>query len=468
MQIPILNGIYKSNNGDVRVSYPVNLIPVPEKNGISLGYLKPADGIIMGVDLVGLDRGGINWNGELYRVSGEYLYKINEDWTVVNLGSVGFGGLVSFDYSFDRLAIASGGSLYYYSSSLGLIKVVDPDLGVALDVVWVDGYFMTTDGTNLVVTELTDPTQVNPLKYGSSEVDPDRIVALKKIRNEIYAINRYTIEVFDNVGGEVFPFQRVSGAQIQKGCVGTHSCCVFEDTVAFIGGARNEAPAIYLGVNSTTTKISSNEIDKLLMELTEDQLSECELESRSHESHRFLYVHLPDRTVVFDFNASKVFEENVWFTVTTSINGFSKYKAHGIVWCYNKWIVGDPNSGLVGYFNQNNSEHWNSTPVRWEFATTIVYGEATGAAFNQIELLHFNGNFDIDKNPAIATSYSVDGNSWSQDKTITTGTPGNTNKRLVWFRQGHMRNWRIQRFKGDSTSHLSFLRLEAQIEKLMR
>jgi hypothetical protein len=29
-----------------------------------------------------------------------------------------------------------------------------------------------------------------------------------------------------------------------------------------------------------------------------------------------------------------------------------------------------------------------------------------------------------------------------------------------------MRNWRIQRFRGDSDSHMSFARLEAQIEAL--
>jgi hypothetical protein len=29
-----------------------------------------------------------------------------------------------------------------------------------------------------------------------------------------------------------------------------------------------------------------------------------------------------------------------------------------------------------------------------------------------------------------------------------------------------MRNWRIQRFQGDSDAHISFVRLEAQIEAL--
>ena len=76
---------------------------------------------------------------------------------------------------------------------------------------------MLTDGEFLIVTELNDPFSVSPLKYGSSEADPDPVKAILKLRNEPYALNRYTIEVFDNVGGEGFPFQRIEGAQTQTG-----------------------------------------------------------------------------------------------------------------------------------------------------------------------------------------------------------------------------------------------------------
>jgi hypothetical protein len=82
-----------------------------------------------------------------------------------------------------------------------LTQNTDPDLGTVLDVVWVDGYWMTTDGEFLVVTDLTNPLAVDPFKYGSSEVDPDPVKALLKVRNEVYALNRHTIEAFDNVGG---------------------------------------------------------------------------------------------------------------------------------------------------------------------------------------------------------------------------------------------------------------------------
>jgi hypothetical protein len=68
--------------------------------------------------------------------------------------------------------------------------------------------------------------------------------------------------------------------------------------------------------------------------------------------------------------------------------------------------------------------------------------------------------------PTINTSYSIDGQTWSQQKFIKAGKTGERAKRLVWFHQGWMRNWRVQRFQGTSDAHMSFARLEAAIEPL--
>ena len=465
MQIPIVNGVYTDNGPDLRTSYPVNMVPTPKKQGVSNGYLRPGDGIVANGSGPGVDRGGINWNGVCYRVMGTKLVTVASNGAVTVLGDVGgpVNTLVTMDYSFDRLAIASGGRLYYWNGAL--TQVTDPDLGIVLDVVWVDGYFMTTDGTSLIVTDLTDPTQVNPLKYGSSEVDPDPVVALLKLRNEVYALNRNTIEVFDNVGGDFFPFQRIDGAQVQKGVIGTFGCCVFIETVAFLGSGRNEEPGIYLGANATAQKISTQEIDQLLLNYTEAQLATVKLEARNDRAHQHLYVHLPDRTIVYDAAASAELGDQVWFTLTTSTVGFSQYRARNLVWAYDKWLIGDPQSNAIGYLVDNIGTHWGQI-VRWEFGTLIVYNESNGAIFNELELVSLTGRVALGVDPIITTSYSVDGVAWSQDRPLRVGTTGNTTKRLAWFQQGHMRNWRIQRFRGDSQAHLSFVRLEAQIEPL--
>ena len=466
MQIPILSGIFTDNGPDLRTSYPVNLVPVPKASGISSGYLRPGDGIVANGTGPGADRGGINWRGELYRVMGTKLVEISSAGVVTVLGDVGgpVDELVTFDYSFDQLAIASGGRLYYWNGAT-LAQVTDPDLGVVLDFVWVDGYFMTTDGEFLVVTELSDPFAVNPLKYGSSEVDPDPVVALLKLRNEVYALNRNTIEVFDNVGGALFPFARIDGAQIQKGVVGTFACCVYQESIAFLGNGRNEAPGIYIGANGIAKKISTQEIDEILLQFTEAQLATVKLEARNDRAHQHLYIHLPDRTLVFDASASQALQDMVWFTLTSTVSGFAQYRARNLVYAYDKWLVGDPQSSNIGYLVDTIGSHWGEQ-VRWEFGTLIVYNEGKGALFHDMELVSLTGRVALGIDPQISTSYSVDGLSYSQEKFIKVGTIGNTAKRLAWFQMGHMRNFRIQKFRGDSDSHISFVRLEAKIEGL--
>lgn len=464
MQIPILNGIYTDGVADFRTSYPINMVPIPKQQGISSGYLRPADGITQNGTGPGISRGGINWNGVCYRVMGTKLVSIDQAGIVTTLGDVGGTGQVTMDYSFDRLAIASGGSLFYWDES-SLTKVTDPDIGTVLDVAWVDGYFMTTDGEFLVVTELSDPTQVNPLKYGSSEVDPDKINGIIKLRNEIYALNRYTIEVFDNIGGEFFPFQRIDGAQIQKGAVGTHAACVIAESIAFVGSGRNESPGVYIGSNANAIKISTREIDVILSEFSENDLADVILESRNDKAHQHLWIRLPNQTLVYDVAASQVLGEQVWFIMTSSLNGLSSYSSKDLVWCYDKWLVGDPASPNVGYLDDSLASHWGEI-VRWEFGTSIIYNDGRGAILHDMELVCLTGRVAFGSDPQISTSYSVDGETWSQDKYVKVGKQGDRIKRILWLQQGSMRNWRIQRFRGDSQSFISVARLESRIEPL--
>lgn len=469
MQVGILNGIFADEVPDFRASYPVNMVPVPKEQGISKGYLKPADGIVANGTGPGIDRGGINWSGVCYRVMGTKLVSIDSAGTVTTLGdvgapTVGYSDQCTLDYSFTQLAIASGGRLYYWNGAT-LTQVTDPDLGYVIDFIWIDGYFMFTDGENIGVTELNNPLAVDPFKYGSSEVDPDPVNGLLKLQNEAYALNRNTIEVFNNIGGDVFPFQRIDGAQIEKGSVGTHTACTFGEVMAFMGGGRNEAIGVYLGQHSQATKISTREIDIILQEFTEEQLSLCVVEEKVDKAHRTLLIHLPDRTLAYDFSASQVLQTPVWYVLTTAIVGFSQYRARNLVRCYDRWLVGDPESFSVGYLDENLSTHYGES-VRWEFGTTIIYNDGLGAIFHQLELVALPGRVPLGVDPTISTSYSVDGETWSVPRFISAGKQGQRTKRLVWFQQGPMGNWRVQRFQGDSDAHLAFARLEAQLEPL--
>lgn len=469
MQIAILSGIYTDEGPDFRTAYPRNMIPVPRANGISNGYLRPADGIVQTGAGPGLDRGGINWNGVHYRVSGGTLVRVDADGAVLELGSIAGTEPVRWAYSFDRLAIVGGGNAYYWDGS-ALQQVTDPDLGNVIDVEWIDGYFMFTDGTYNIVSDLTDPASINPLRYGSSEADPDAIQCNLKTRaGEVYSVNRYTMELFLNAGQSstitVFPFERNSGGQINRGAIGTHAAALYDGKIAFLGGARGEPPAVWIGLNGDTAKLSTGEIDTLLLDYTEERLAGTVVEVRMVKNHQFLYLHLPDRTLVYDAAASAAVQEPVWFSVDSGLAEPAQYRARGFVWCYDRWLCGDPTSGALGQLDDATSTHYGQV-IGWEFGTGIVYNEGRGAIFHELELVALPGRVPLGADPVVWTSYSVDGETWSMERSVRAGRQGQRNKRLIWLGQGSMEQWRIQRFRGTSDAHIAFARLEAQLEPL--
>ena len=462
MQVPILSGTYSDNDADYRTSYPRNMIPVPKDTSISKGYLRPADGIVTFAQTTGKDRGGYNWNGEHYRVVGTSLVYISRAGAITSKGTISGTGQVTFDKSFDYLSISADGKLYLYNGTL--TQVTDVDLGLVVDHLDIAGYTMTTDGKFLVVTELNDRFAVNPLKYGSSEADPDPVLAILEHRKEVYALNRNTIEVFRNVGGSYFPFQVIGSAQIQRGVIGTHACCVFQEAIAFLGGKLNEPCAVWIGVNGSTTKISTREIDTIIQEFSESQLEKVVLETRVDKSHAFLYIRLPDRTLVYDYNASRQVGKNVWFTLTSSVIGHEQYRSVNLVWVYDKWFVGDTKENQIGYLDDSISSHYGDVNG-WEFQTSILYNKG-GALIHELELVALTGRIELGIDPTIWTSYSVDGMSDSQEIPISAGKLGDRNIKLSWLQQGFMRDTRSQKFRGTSDAHISVSRLEARIEAL--
>lgn len=464
MELSILSGIYTGKTPAYRTAYPLNMMPCAYRSGVSSTntYLKPAEGVVLDGVGTGLDRGGINWRDQCYRVMGTTLLRINANKTTTVIGEVGGTGQVSFTYGFDRLAIASGGNLYYYNGTT-LVQVTDPDLGTVLDVLWVDGYFVTTDGAAIVVTDLNDPMQVNPLKYGSSEASPDPIVALKKLRNEIAAINRYTIEIFDNVGGNLFPFARVEAAQIQRGALSATCATVINGVLAFLGGGVNERPSIWLSEGAASKRLATQEVDAILANYTEAQLAGVIMEQRVTNGQTLLYVHLPDKTLVYDADATAQLEQPVWFVLSTSLDGEGVYRARGFVWCYDQWLCGDPVSAQYGHLSDSTMSHYNNR-IGWEFSTFMMFNEGRDAVVHSLELVGITGRMAMGTNTTVSTSYSSDGLKWSMPRSISMGKTGETQKRLQWRNQGMMRQTRVQRFQGTSDAYAAFTSLVVEAE----
>lgn len=461
-QVPLLSGIVATNDADFVQSYPCNLEPYSLDSGISKGSVRSASGAYTLATGPGVGRGGINYNDVCYRVMGTKLVTVSATGVVTTLGDVGGLGPVSMTYGFGRLAIRSGTNLYYWDGTT-LTQVTDPDLGPCLDVVWADGYYISTDGTAIVVTDLSDPTSVNPLKYGSAEADPDMVTGLLHVRDELVALGKNTIEFYQNVGGSGFPFQVNTGATIPIGCVGPQAKCLYSQSFAFVGAGRNHATAVWLAQGGSALKLSTRAIDDILAGVVDQ--SSIQVEARVSRDEERLLVHLPDQTLVYLFNASQAAQQPVWY-IAKSGRGMDKaYRLRNAVLAYGKWIVEDTESSKVGVLDDGLATHFGEA-VGWSLTTRLLYNSAKSGIIHMLELVGLPGRGSTVE-PSIFLSYSKDGETWSLERAARAGAPANRFKRITWSPHMRFRNYVALRFRGDSDGLAGFAALEADIESLV-
>jgi hypothetical protein len=460
MRLSMVSGVKADATAEFGTSYPVNLEIVAVDNKVATAQFRATSGAITFGAGPGVDRGGINWNGTMFRVMGSNFVEVASDGTVTTLGDVGGSGSVNMELAFGHIVIRSGDQLYYWDGST-LTHVTDTDLGPVVDMLWIDGYTMTTDGTSIIVTELNDPTSVLPLKYGSAEEDPDMVTGLIKARDEAYALGQYTIQVFQNVGGNGFPFQTVKGASIPVGCVGPTAKCLFADSFAFVGSARNEAIGVYIAASGSATRISSRAVDDELAKVADP--SSIVLENRTSRAERRLLVHLPDKTLVFLMNATKILGEPIWYVAQSGVR--QPYRLRHAVECYGKTYVGDAAGNLIGELTDAVSTHFGEA-AEWGFDVGLVYNNAKGGIVRSIELVGLPGRAPLNVDGTAWLSMTRDGENFSVERGIPMGRRGQTNIRLQWRPRTNFRNWIGFRFRGNSAAMPGFAACEAQIDPL--
>jgi hypothetical protein len=460
MRIPLLNGLLADNTAEFLQSYPVNLEVVPVDNKIASAQFRATSGTVPFAAGPGVDRGGINWLGSHYRVMGTKLCLVGGG-AVTVLGDVGGSGPVTLDYSFDRLIIRSGTNLFYYNTTLGLIQVTDTDLGPVVDCLWIDGYTMATDGSVVLVAELNDPTSILPLKYGSAEEDPGPITGLIKARDEACVLKRYIIEIFDNVGGNGFPFSVVKSATIPVGCVGAMAKCLFSDSFAFCGSARGEALGIYIAGSGSADRISTRLVDDELAKVADP--SQIVLESRTYRQERRLLVHLPTKTLVFQLNASKLLGANVWYVAQSGMG--DPYRLRNAVEIGGKFVVGDTETAALGVLSDTAETHFGEV-AQWQFDVGPVYNSGKGGIINSLELVGLPGRAPVGSKGTIFLSLTRDGQSFSTERALPVPMAGQTLKRLQWRPRTNFRVWFGARFRGLGAFMPGFAALEAELTPL--
>lgn len=455
MALPLLGGILASNQAEFVESVPLNLEPMTPDG--KMGQLRSPVGAVEHATGPGPGRGGIVWNGVHYRIMGTKLVSVTAG-VVTVLGDVGGEGRATLDYGFDRLAIRSGETLWYWTGT-ALTQVTDPDLGAVRDMLWMDGYYVTTDGISIVVTQLADPLAVDPMKYGSAEEDPDMVTGLAEVRGELYAIGRFTIEPFQNVGGAGFPFQVVSGALIPFGCVSATAKCYFGESFAFVGSARDEALGVYVAGQGTATKISSRALDAALAKIADPAI--IELEQRAYLDERRLLVHLPHETWVFCETASGFFKQKVWYRAASRRG--ETYRLRNATLVNDTWYCDDTESAAIGELRGDISSHFGQ-PVEWQFDGPMIENDGSAFLLASLELIGLPGRQPHGEKAVMFLSWSRDGETFGREMALPSVLAGQRTTKLQWRPRVRFPTSCILRFRGYDTALAGFAKIAERLE----
>lgn len=451
MQVPIQSGVVSSKEG-FATSFPVNLQHEVQESGLSKGQLVSTRGIKAFAEGPGADRGGAVFKDVHYRVMGSSLVRVDADGEITTIGSVGNDFRpVSFTQDFERLAIRSAEKIYYWDET-ALTKVADFDLGKVLDADWIDGYFVTTDGEFLVVTDLLDPTSVDALKYGSAESDPDPVTGVKVFEEELYGFGRYSVQVFRNVGSTGFPFQNVRGATIPVGCVSADAKVRIGQTLAFVGGARDEPIGLYILAGGRATRVSPPEIDEMLSRTDEQSIV---LEARTFGDEQHLLIHLDDCAVVLSIRATGQVGEGAWHIAHSGY--FKPYRGRFAVYCYGKHILGDPTGNMLGVLTRETDRHFDEA-VHWRFDASLLFDSGNGFIVREVELF---GRVK-DAPSTIFLSMTRDGQAFSRE--IGRQLTGRRGEKLFWAPNARVAQMAGFRFRG--TGQAVFARCDMEGEGL--
>lgn len=333
-------------------------------------------------------------------------------------------------------------------------------------VVLLDGFFIynTVDSGQFYVSEWNSAI-VNATSFASSEGDPDNILAMISLNRQLWLFNERSTEVWANTGNADFPFERIQGGFIEKGCVAGASVAKIEGNVFWLGrDANGEGQVFRASGLSNYARISTHAIEQAISGYAD--ISTARGYTYQFEGHPFYVLCFDEATWVYDLSTGEWHQRAYTNTGTLErhrgICGafFPEYSMH---------LVGDHTSGKVYMFDDEIYTDDGNAITRQR--TTPHLSGSLNRVFHKRLILDMETGIGLDgdvqgSDPQIMMQFSNDGgHTWSNEMWASAGKKvggiGDFKKRVIWNRLGSARD-RVYRF--TMTDPVPFRILGAEID----
>jgi len=201
-------------------------------------------------------------NGVLYAVSGTELYSITSLGVATLLGTIAGNVRCSMEHNGDQLCIVNGVNGYIYEVGVGLTQITDATFlsYTVTKVVYLERRFIFFgSGTRqFFCSNSLDGLNYDALFFDNSYTDPENIVSIIADHGEIWLFGMKGTEVWVYNRQEAdFPYSRIDGSFVEKGCGALHSPAKIDNSFFWLGHDL----VVYRADGYKPTRISTHAIE---------------------------------------------------------------------------------------------------------------------------------------------------------------------------------------------------------------
>lgn len=279
-------------------------------------------------------RGVYSWNGNVYSVMADKIYKGTTDLGVTLTTTTGLVGFAEVHpiASTQRLCINDGVKLYVINTADAVTTVTANFPANTTDLVFMDRYLFVLKSSNSAVhqCDLDDPTTWDATKTITAQMYHGTSKGLARQGPYLYVLTDNSMQAFydaGNASGSVLT--NIPEAALQVGCASQNSIAYDEDSIFWVTNSRIGGSFVAEMKGGRINQVSTPGIERLLRaEVTSISTANGKLIRLA--GHRFYILKLTsaNRTLVYDTETQLWCE---WEAAATGAFPIISYTQHGNV-----------------------------------------------------------------------------------------------------------------------------------------
>lgn len=444
MKFPFLGQAYASRSPVLAGQTAINIFPESvEGNNDKIGAFYGTPGLLAKYTGSGEVRGAHAAGGYLFAVIGSTAWRLTSAYAATNIGTLSTStGRVSFVHNETQVALADSVGWYWVTfTGAAIAAVAGSPAGSILT--YQDQYVLYTDVSGLFgITALADLSTLDPLDVADAEGAPDDLVSILCDHREAWLFGEDSIEIWNDTGAALFPFERASGGFIEQGCCAKFSPAKLDNSLFWLGRDKAGQGVVYRSNGYSPVRVSTHAIEYAINQYTD--LSDAIGWGYQEEGHNFYCLTFPtgDATWVYDTTVGG-WHQRAWMD-----SGGLLHRHRGN--CYATFngahLIGDWSNGII-YQMSLGTYTDNGSVIYRERAFDLPDSEQKKVRIDEFVLRATigDGATPSDGSPMqVSLRASREGRAYGYERILSAGSLGKYQARVRWRRLGTGRNMRLK------------------------